>query len=220
MTERLAGYGAVAALASGVVAALGTAFLFLTFATQASTMLEPTAELTPLDRAANGLGGLAMLIAIPVAFRLHQSWRAGAPLLSGTALAIGVISLLANGILLLVFAAEVFNANDVGTLSIVPLAGVGLWIILVSLDRADRPLGDVLRWIGFAVGVGNLFLLVAFYGGGGTAAVNDPKLVFESPLLLAGVFASLLSAQIGYPIWAIWLGRRLQAQNGRDNIRS
>ena len=220
MSARLAAYGAIAALVSGVVAALGTAFLFLTFATQASTMLEPVAELTPLDRAANGLGGLAMLIAIPVAFRLHQSWRAGAPLLSGTALAIGVISLLANGTLLLVFAADVFNADDVGTLSIVPLAGVGLWIILVSVGPADRALGGIVRWIGLAIGAGNLLLLVAFYGGGGVAAVNDPKLVFESPLLLAGVFASLLSAQIGYPIWAIWLSRRLQAQNGRDNIRS
>jgi hypothetical protein len=220
MSERLAAYGATAALVSGVVAALGTVFLFLTFATQASTLLEPVTELTPLDRAANGLGGLAMLLAIPVAFRLHQSWRAGAPLLSGTALAVGVISLLAYGILLLVFAAQLFNTGDVGTLSVVPLGGVGLWIILVSLGRADRALGGIVRWIGLAIGVGNLLLLVAFYGGGGTAAVNDPKLVFESPLLLAGVFASLLSAQIGYPIWAIWLGRRLQAQNARDNIRS
>jgi len=64
-----------------------------------------------------------------------------------------------------------------------------------------------LRWLGAAIGAGNLLLFVGFYSAGGSAAIADPKVVFESPLLLAAVMASLL-AQIGFPIWAIWLGRR------------
>ena len=217
-TERLAAYGATSLLASGVVAALGTVFLLLTFATQASTLMEPVTELTPLDRAANGLMGLAALVAIPAAFRLHRSWRPRAAGASSVALAVGVVSLPSNGLLLLVLAGGFFRSSDVGVLSIIPLAGIGVWMFLVAFGRADPALGGVLRWLGLAIGVGNVLLAIGFYGGGGSAAVADPKIVLESPLLLVGVFASLLASQIGYPIWAIWLGRRLRADSGPDSI--
>lgn len=214
-TERIAVFGPAALFASGVVAALGTVFLFLTFATQAYTIMEPTTELTPLDRAANGLMGLSTLVAIPAAFRLHQSWRTRAARASTAALAVGVVSLFACGLLLLVLAGGFFRPADVGVISIVPLAGIGLWILLVSVGRADPALGGALPWIGLAIGVGELLLLVGFYGGGGAAAVTDPKVVFQSPLLLVWVLASLVASAIGYLIWAIWLGRRLGARSGR-----
>lgn len=208
--EKLAAYGETAALASGVVVALGTVFLILTVATQASTIMEPVTELTPLDRASNALTGLGMLLAIPAAFRLHASWRTRTAGASGTALAIGIVSLLGYGLLVLLLAAGVVRPGDQSAASVVPLGGIGVWIFLVSFSRADPALSGVLRWIGLAVGVGNVLLVIGFYGGGGSAAITDPEVVLESPLLLVGVFASLLSAQIGYPIWAIWLGRRLR----------
>ena len=214
----LAAYGATAILVSGVVAAVSTVFLLLTFATQASTIMEPAAELTPLDRAANGLMGLAVVLAVPAAFRLHQSWRSRAPVPSRVALAVGVVSLLADGLLLLVLAGGLFNSDDVGVLSIVPFGGIGLWIFLVSASEADPALRGALRWVGLIIGVGYTLLVIGFYGGGGSAAVSDPEVVLESPLLLVGAMAGLLASQIGYPIWAIWLGRRLRADRGPDSI--
>lgn len=208
ITARLAAYGAIALLASGLVAVISTVLLVLTFATQASTMMEPVTEMTPLDRAANGLMGLSLLVAIPAAFRLHQSWRNRAAGASTAALAVGVASLLGYGLLQLVLAGAFFRPADVGVISIVPLGGIGVWILLVCLGRADPALTGVPRWLGVAVGVGNVLLLLGFYGGGGAAAIADPTVVLESPLLLVSVMASLLALAIGYPIWAIWLGRR------------
>lgn len=209
-SDKFAAYGATAFLVSGVVAALSTVFLLLTFASQASTMLEPVAEMTPLDRTANGLMGLAVIVAIPVAFRFHRSWRTRAARASRGALAVGVVSLLVNGLLLLVLATGLFNW-DVDVLTIVPFGGIGLWIFLVSAGQADPALRGLLRWTGLAIGVGYMLLVIAFYGGGGPAAVSDPKTVFDSPLLLVGAMVSLLASQIGYPVWAIGLGRRLRA---------
>lgn len=152
--EKLAAYGATAALASGVVVALGTVLLILTFATQASTIMEPVTELTPLDRASNALTGLGLLLAIPAAFRLHASWRTRAAGASGTALAIGIVSLLGYGLLVLLLAAGVVRPGDQSAASVVPLGGIGVWIFLVSFSRADPALSGVLRWMGLAVGCG------------------------------------------------------------------
>ena len=74
-----------------------------------------------------------------------------------------------------------------------------------------------MRWLGVAIGAGNVLLVVGFFGGSGTGAITDPKVVLQSPLLLVGAIASLLGGAIGYPIWAIWLGRRLGAESrGRE----
>lgn len=210
--ERLAAYGPRAALASGVVAALGTVTLFATFATQASTLSGVPAEQTALDRMANGLIGLSALIAIPVAFRLHLSWRTQAVGASATALMIGVVSLLAYGLLSLVLAFGPFRAGEIGSLIVVPYGGIGLWLLLVSLGRADRAIGGgVLRWLGVAIGLGFVFLPFGFFFGGGAEAAKNPALTFELPLLLVSALVSLLAGQIGYPIWAIWLSRRWRA---------
>ena len=211
MTERLAAYGATAALVSGVVAAVGTVFLFATFASQASTITQPTTEMSLIDRVANGLTGLAMLIAIPIAFRLDRSWRMRAPAASRAVLVVGLVSLLAYGLLMLVLVAQTFNSSDVGGLSVVPLGGIGLWMILVSVGAADAALGGVLRWLGLAIGVGLLLLPIGFFLGGGPAAASNPQLAFDSPLLLVSALVSLLVGQIGYPVWVIWLGRRWRA---------
>ena len=208
---RLAAYGPTAALLSGALAALGTVFLLLTFATQASTITEPTTELTPLDRAANGLIGLAMLIAVPIAFRVHRSWRTQTPGASTATLVLGGVSLLAYGLLSLVLAAGTFEPGDVGSLSVIPLGGIGLWLVLVSVLAADTALEGWLRWLGIAIGLGLVLLPIGFFFGGGAAAAKNPALTFESPLLLVSALVSLLAAQIGYPIWAIWLGRRWRA---------
>lgn len=43
---------------------------------------------------------------------------------------------------------------------------------------------------------------------------NQTITIFQSPFLIIAFTASTLSSQFGYPIWAIWLGRRLQSDCG------
>ncbi len=206
--DRLATYGGTSALVSGAVAALGTVFLFATFASQASTLPEIPTEMSLTDRVANALIGVAMLIAVPVAFRVHRSWRMRAAGASTATLVLGAVSLLAYGLLSFVVAAGTSEPGDIGGLIVVPLGGIGLWLVLVSVWAADTALLGWLRWLGIAIGLGLVLLPIGFFFGGGAAAAKNPALTFESPLLLVSALVSLLAAQIGYPIWAIWLGRR------------
>ncbi len=210
--EQLAAYAPPALLASGVLAALSTVVLVLTFATEASPIAETTTAtgMTLLDRAGSGLIGVAMLVAILGVFRLHQSWRTRAPSASSAALVLGVVSLLAYGALLLVFASGFKRPADLGVSSVVTLGGVGLWIFLVSLGRADVALAGGLRWLGLAIGVGLVLL-----AGGSAVRITDPKALLQSPLLLVVVMAGFIAMAIGYPIWAIWLGRRWRAAGRR-----
>ena len=138
VAERLAAYGATAALVSGVVAAIGMVFLFATVASQASTITQPTTEMSLIDRVADGLTGLAMLIAIPIAFRLDRSGRMRALAASRAILVVGLVPLLAYGLLLLVLVAQTFNSGDVGGLSVVPLGGIGCGLKIRS-SLSSRP---------------------------------------------------------------------------------
>ena len=210
--DRLAAYGGMSALASGALAALGTVFLLLFFTFEAPEIVSGgTEQWTPLGRTNDALIGLAALAAIPAAFRLHQSWRPRAASASSVALAVGVISLLGVGLIQLPFAVGLVSSAVAGPLVTVGLGGLGLWVLLVSLGRADAALGGGLRWIGVATGVGDILLPIGFFAAGGSNAIADAEAVFQSPGLLVAFTASILGGQIGYPIWAIWLGRRLRA---------
>ncbi|HYN69592.1 MAG TPA: hypothetical protein VEX41_05225 [Candidatus Eisenbacteria bacterium] len=217
LAERLARYGAGSALASGILAALSAVFLVLFYAFEAPAILESgdTNAFAPAGRTNDALLGLAALAAIPAAFRLHQSWRmkTGRSSTASTAsLALGVTSMIGLGIFLLLFAVGLISAKASG-FSTIGLGGLGLWVLLVSAGRADNALRGRLRWIGIVTGIGNLLLAAAFVGAGGTEAVDDPEAVFRMPLLLVGFLAGVIASEIGYPIWAIWLGRRLRAMN-------
>jgi hypothetical protein len=76
-------------------------------------------------------------------------------------------------------------------------AAIGMWLIAVSLlALAGGYLPQGLVWIGIAAGVGYVATVVGFLMGGQ-----------KHPLFYAG---GVVMA-IGYPIWAIWLGRFLSA---------
>ena len=212
----LARYGATSALASGILAALSAVFLVLFYAFEASALLESgsTEAWTPLGRTNDALVGLAVLAAIPAAFRLQLSWdtkASGSRSVSRVALGVALVSMVGLGLTQLAFAAGLVSSSVQGPIATLGLGGVGLWVLLVSLGRADPALGGRLRWIGVLTGVGNLLLPLAFFAAGGAPAIEDPQSVLASPLLLVGFMAGILSAEIGYPIWAIWLGRRLRA---------
>ena len=212
ITQRLAAYGPTALVLSGFFAALGTIFLVLFFALEAPGLLSSGTETwTPLGRTNDALIGLAALVAIAAAFRLHQSWGTRAAGTSRVALVIGLVALLGVGIIQLPFAAGLISSAIAGPLVTVGLGGIGVWVFLVSLGRADQALNRTLRWIGIVTGVGYVLLPVAFFAAGGSGAIEDPQALFQSPFLIIAFTASVLSSQIGYPIWAIWLGRRLLA---------
>jgi hypothetical protein len=76
-------------------------------------------------------------------------------------------------------------------------AAIGIWLIAVSLlALVGGYLPQGLVWIGIAAGAGYVATVVGFLMGGQ-----------KHPLFYAG---GLVMA-IGYPIWAIWLGRFLSA---------
>jgi len=212
----LARYGAISALASGTLAALSAVFLVLFYAFEAPAILQSGSSeaWTPLGRTNDALVGLAVLAAIPAAFRLHLSWGtrpSASASVRGAALAVGLVSMVGLGLTQLAFAAGQVSSSVQGPIATLGLGGVGLWVVLVSLDRADQALRGTLRSVGILTGVGNLLLPLAFFAAGGAAAIDDPQSVLASPLLLVGFMAGILSSEIGYPIWAIWLGRRLRA---------
>jgi len=215
LADGLAGYGAGSALASGLLAALSTVFLVLFYVFEAPAILESgdTTAFAPLGRINDALVGLFALAAIPVAFRLHRRWRVktGATTTASTAaLPVGLASMIGLGTFQLLFAVGLIAPKAAG-FSTIGLGGLGLWVFLVSAGRAEEALRGRLRWLGMATGIGNLLLAAAFVGAGGIEAVDDPEAVFRMPLLLVGFLAGVIASEIGYPIWAIWLGRRLRA---------
>lgn len=210
MLERAAGYGGRAAIASGLLSLIALAFLVLFYVLEAPALLESESTDTwvPLGRTNDALVGLAALAALPLAARLHVSWRRSAPGPSAVAFTVAVVAMLATGATQLLYAVALIPTAG-QTVLVGPLfAGFGFWLLAVNLGRADGALRQRLRWIGVAAGVG--YALVAFtallYAASGS---SDPTAAFANPLLAAIAGLGLLGSQVGYPVWALWLGRRL-----------
>jgi hypothetical protein len=202
--------GARAALTSGILAALGTLSLVLFGILEASAIGSGTSGPSTFVRLSDALSGLGMLVAVPVAYRLHASWSTRAAGVSLVALAIGIASLAGYALVVLSYAAGIDQPTLQGPLTVAGLGGIGLWILLVSAGRGDAAINGSLRTLGVATGLGNLLLFVAYFVGGGSGAVGG-QLAPGSALLLVGYAAGVIASDLGYPIWAIWLGRRLRA---------
>ena len=70
---------------------------------------------------------------------------------------------------------------------------IGIWLILVNaLAISSGSFPEVLTWIGMLAGVGYLLIVIGFLRGG-----QQNALFYLGGLILG----------IGYPVWAIWLGR-------------
>jgi hypothetical protein len=209
LSGRSAKQAAVAALASGVLAALG-AFALVLFGIIEAAGGTPTGatEPSPFVRASDALGGLAMLAAIPVAFRLHAAWGERTALVGGATLAIALASLTGYAAVVLAYAAGIDAPTVEGMLAVLGIGGIGLWILLVSLNRTDPALHGGLRSLGIAIGLGNLALFVAYFMTDRVAAITEQHFGPVSVLLAVAYAAGAISSQFGYPIWAIWVGRR------------
>lgn len=210
MIESLARYGARAAVASGISSIVGTLFLIAFFVVEAPAIIGSgdTERWVPLGRTNDALIGITALMAIPVASRVHAAWRLRAPTASAVAFAIAMLALTATGVTQLLYAANLIS-SAVQTVIVGPLlAGTGVWLLAVNLGRAIEPLRGGLRGVGVGTGLGYVLLLattVAY----ATSGSSDPSVAFSNPLFGTSAGLGFVGAYVGYPIWSIWLGRRL-----------
>lgn len=209
--DRIADFGAIGALASGGVAAVGTISLLVFVAIEGSaTALSVSAEPAAFVRLADAFGGLAVLLAIPVAVRLHRAWSVRGGTVSGVTLVVGLLSLVGYAVVSLSYAAGLDLPATQGPLTVLAMGAVGLWIVVVNIRRADTALEGGLRRVGLVTGAGTLLLFVAYFAGGGTAGLAGGSFGLRSVSLAIAYAVGSFAWQIGYPIWSIWLGRRWQ----------
>jgi hypothetical protein len=212
MTRWLATYGASAALVSGGLFALGTVVLVLFYALEAPTVLASgNSDLwTPLGRTNDLLIGLSGLAAIPLAARVHDRWRTVKPWASVVVYAVALAAMLGIGVFGLISFTNLVPLTALGPFAVTALAGIGLWQLVVSLQSAEPAIHGRLRTLGIASGIGFLLELVAFLAIGGSSGMANPQDALRQPVFVAIGGIGLLASFIGYPIWAIWLGRRLR----------
>jgi hypothetical protein len=210
MTHRLAAYGARAAVVSGVLSIVGTVVLLLFFALEAPAVISggDSNQWTPLGRTNDLLVGLSLLAAIPLAALLRERWPIGKPAATAT-YGVGLVAMIGMGTFGFLSFASLVSLTSLGALGTGALAGFGLWQLFVSLRSADPAISGRLRQVGIVSGIGFVLELVAFLAVGGSSGVADPQAALRQPLFVAIGGIGLLASYIGYPIWSIWLGRRL-----------
>lgn len=216
MVQRLGGYGARAAIASGVIMAVGTVVLVLFFALEAPALIASgnSSTWTPLGRGNDALVGLSALVAIPLAALVHQRWRARAPGASGAAFALALAGMVAFGAF-----GFISFANLIPYLSLFPLGlaggtGFGLWLLAVNVGGAHPAIRGRLRQLGVATGIGLPLQVPAVIAAGGPSVLSNTQTALTNPIFVVLLGLSVLSFAVGYPIWAIWLGRRLSRSEG------
>jgi hypothetical protein len=210
MAHRLAAYGAQAAVVSGVLSIVGTIVLLLFFALEAPNVVASgNSDLwTPLGRSNDLLVGLSGVAAIPLAALLRERWRRDVAGATAT-YAVGLVAMVGVGAFGLSSFTNLVPLTALGALGTGSLAGFGLWQLFVSLRSADPAMRGRLRQVGMVSGIGFVLELVAFLAVGGSSGTADPQAALRQPLFVAIGGIGLLASFIGYPIWSIWLGRRL-----------
>ena len=152
-------------IVSGVISAVGVAFLFAMYA---SFAIGAQSIGLVFGRINDALIMIAYLLAVPSAFALNELLRPRWPTLSRVLLVIGIGAISAIVILQALLVAEVLTFEEqIGPVSVALLV-LGGWFI--ATGYLGRRLGVLPR--GTRMGV-------------------------------------LAATYVGYPIWAIWLGRRL-----------
>jgi hypothetical protein len=210
MIEALARYGRKSALASGVLMLVATVFLFAFYALEAPAILAEDADKwVPLGRTNDALIGLAALAAIPLAALLHEEWRSRAAGLSVTVFVIAVAGLVLIGIVQLVYAANLISTATQSLLTEPGWLAIGVWLIAVNAGRAHPAMRGVLAWLGVAAGVGFMAVGAAVVLLGD--AVSDPEAALSNPLAIVAGLAGALTLSSIYPIWALWIWRRLSS---------
>jgi hypothetical protein len=202
MDNRPARYAAGAAYISGIMGIVGFVSLTLFFAVEAPAGSQGAQLWGPLSDIS---GPATMVPLLLVVLALHQSEHDRAPMLSRVAAAIGMIGALAVTVLqlLLIFKFLTFE-QEVGPV-VLANAVVGVWLILANhLARVQSVLSPRPAWLGIVVGASFVLYPAIFPIVGGADFNNN---IGSNYLLLIVSSLIFLISYIGFPIWAIGLGR-------------
>jgi hypothetical protein len=205
MNTRLVRYASWAAYTVGLMSILGFVSLILFFAIEAPQIpTNPTGFHIwgPLSDIAGPLTMLPLLIVI---FALHQMERRRAPMLNRVATLIGVIGAVAVTLLQTLLIIKVLSfEQEIGPV-VLATALVGVWQIIAGhLGRVQQILPARLAWLGIAVGLAQAAYPVVFPMVGGASFYEN---IGANYLLLIITIIIFLTSYIGFPVWAIWLGR-------------
>lgn len=203
MNTRLARYAGWAAYLSGITAILAMVTVLLFFGLESAPITGqgfhiwgPLSDIFPI---------IQMVFLLVVAWAFYFMQRSGAPGLSLISGVIGVVGMLGWGLLQFLLVIKVIPFEQEVGLVTLATAIVGVWLILVNYSgRHENKLPSRLAWIGIATGVAFVFEPVLLSAAGGAVAWR----VFMSNYLLLTVSAIVfLVSYVGFPVWAIWLGR-------------
>ncbi len=182
------------AIASGIVGILATAVLLAFYLLEAPQAVAAGAQTSRLGAINDALGGVQLLLLVPVAATQRlTSRRLG--LLAAIA---GVSGLAGVGV-----AAELNVLGRIGSEVWYPIAAagyvlIGVWIGSISLIGRSGYLPRGLTRLGVATG--------------GLSALTDPRLALHNYPFLASIAIGIIATVIGVPIWSIWLGRHFLRQ--------
>lgn len=201
-----------AAILSGIVAIIGLVSLVLFFWLEADSGQEhlwgPVSDICPI---------VQMVLLLVVARAVYRMQRPGAPGFSLTATVIGMAGMLGVVLLQLLLVIRVIRFEQEVGLVVFATGIVGVWLILVNYSgRRQGGLPSRLAWLGMAVGVAFVLepVMLAAVGGGA-----DWRAFMSNYLLLVGSAVIFLVSYVGFPIWAMWLGRTFLTTKATEGVQ-
>lgn len=205
MNTQLAHYASPMAWLTGIVSILSFVSLILFFSLEAPQLATNSASSEFWGPLSDIAAPLAMLPLIGVMLVLHQSERARAPMLSQVAIVLGIVGAVAVIILQILLVIKVLAfEQEVGPV-VIAMGLVGVWLLIANyLGLGQHIMPAKLAWLGIFVGIAQAFYPMLFQILGGANFYNNIGSSVGLMLLTAVIF---LGSYIGFPIWAIWLGR-------------
>lgn len=205
MNSRLARYAGWAAYITGIMSIVGFVSLMLFFALEAPQAAENPQGFHLWGLVSDISGPATMLPLLVVMLALHEIERERARVLSQIAVVIGVIGALAVTALQILLIIKVLPfEQEVGPV-VFATALVGMWLILANhLGRVQQILPSRLAWIGILAGASQVLYPVMFQVLGGSRFYENIGSNYLA-LTISGII--FLVSYVGFPVWAIWLGR-------------
>jgi len=109
----------------------------------------------------------------------------------------------------ILYVPRIITSQQAGPLLTVSAGIVGAWLLLVCIaGRSTGILPRGLVWLGILSGVGMIILTVTYFATGGPE-VSDIQAELPGVPAMIGFGLGVLGQSIGWPVWAVWLGRVL-----------
>ena len=203
MNTRLARSAGWAAYFSGFAAILGLVSLLLFFGLESTPITGqgfhiwgPVSDISPI---------LQMVSLLVIARALYLMQRPSATGLNLIGSAIGIVGMLGVALLQFLLIIKVIAFEQEVGLVLIATAAVDLWLIFVNyLGQRQGSLPSRLAWLGIAVGAAFVLEPVMLSAAGGAVTW---RVFMSNYLLLTGSAVVFLVSYVGFPVWALWLGR-------------